>query len=209
MVYDPRNAQNQNVLEHPFEDGVTTSLSVTFPMKPNGLPGYYSIRGVYSTQDGLNLEDIPQLLLPPESQNIETKDGYLYGSVSLQQYLWQDATNLAVGWGVFGQASISDGNPNPLYWTVMGGVGGTGVAWLDRDLDSWGVGYFYYGLSDHLKTGLDAIGLGIQNEQAIEAYYNLAVAPWLRVTADLQWIDPATPGRDDAVLAALRTQIKF
>lgn len=38
---------------------------------------------------------------------------------------------------------------------------------------------------------------------------NFAVAPWLRLTADLQWIDPATPDPQDALIGAIRTQIKF
>ena len=64
-------------------------------------------------------------------------------------------------------------------------------------------------MSDDLKDGLDELGLGLEDEHGVEAFYNLALAPWLRVTADVQWIDPATPGSENAVIGALRTQIKF
>jgi porin len=209
MVYDPRNAQDIDVVTNPFEEGVTTSLSVTFPVKPGGLMGFYSLRGVYSTKDGLDLADVPQLILPPEAQDIETKDGYWFASASVQQYLWQDAENPAEGWGLFAQAAISDGNPNPINWSVLGGIGGTGSLIEGRDLDSWGIGYFYYGWSDNLKDGLEELGSGLEDEHGVEAFYNLALTPWLRLTADLQWIDPATPGREDALIGSLRTQIKF
>jgi porin len=208
MVYDPRNAQDPDVLRQPFAEGVTTSFSVTVPTKIAGRQGFYGARGVYSTKDGLDLASIPQLLLPAESQEIQDKDGYWYGSVSAQQYLWQDPDNPAVGWGLFGQAAISDGNPNPFSWSVFGGIGGTGGI-PGRDLDRWGIGFFHYGFSDELKDGLAALNIGLDNESGVEAFYNLALAPWLRVSADLQWIDPATPDKENAVIGALRTQIKF
>ena len=73
----------------------------------------------------------------------------------------------------------------------------------------WGIGYFHYGWSDNLKDGLEELGSGLEDEHGVEAFYNLALTPWLRLTADLQWIDPATPGREDALIGSLRTQIKF
>ena len=121
MIYDPRNAAEPDVVRNPFETGVTTSLSVTFPVQPRDLPGVYSLRGVYSTQDGLDLDSVPELVLPPASQNINTRDGYWYASASMQQYLWKDAADPKVGWGLFGQASISDGNPNPINWSILAG----------------------------------------------------------------------------------------
>lgn len=209
MVYDPRNAQDPDVVRDPFADGVTTSLSVTMPTRVFGRQGYYGARGVYSSKDGLDLASIPELLLPPESAEVQDKEGYWYASVSAQQYLWQDPENPAVGWGLFGQASLSDGNPNPFSWSVYGGIGGTGVPLEGRDLDRWGIAYFHYGFSEELKDGLDELGLGLEDESGIEAYYNLALAPWLRVSANVQWIDPATPGSENSVIGALRTQIKF
>ena len=207
MVYDPRNAEDFEVVRTLYSEGVTTSLSVTVPTKIGGLQGYYGLRGVYSTAEGLDLASIPQLILPPESQDIKDKENYLYGSISAQQYLWQSPDNPQVGWGVYGQFGLSDGNPNPIAWSALAGVGGTGGFY--SDLDRWGIAYFHYEMSSELKDGLVAIGVGLEDESGIEAYYNLALAPWLRVSADLQWINPATPGREDAVLGAIRTQIRF
>jgi porin len=209
MVYDPRNAQDRDVVEHPLAEGVTTSLSVIIPTKVFGNTGFYGVRGVYSSKEGLDLADVPELALPPESQSIQTKEGYWYASVSAQQYLWQTEANPAVGWGVFGQLSFSDGNPNPLAWSAIAGVGGTGGFFEGRDRDKWGIAYFHYGLSDDLKDGLEALNIELGDERGVEAYYNVAVAPWWRVTADVQWIDSATARRENALVASIRNQIKF
>lgn len=40
-------------------------------------------------------------------------------------------------------------------------------------------------------------------------FYNLALTPWFRVTADLQWINPATLGNDNAWIGGLRANIRF
>ncbi len=60
-----------------------------------------------------------------------------------------------------------------------------------------------------MKDGLAELGVGLNDESGLEAFYNLALAPWLRVSADLQWIDTGTPDKENAVIGALRTQIKF
>lgn len=209
MVYDPRNAQDWDVIEHPFDTGTTTSLSVTIPTQIGGLTGYYGVRGVYSSQTGLDLASIPQLIqLPPQSRTVLTKEGYWYGSVSAQQYLFQSPTNPAVGWGIFGQVALSDGNPNPLRWSGLGGLGGSSFI-PGRENDRWGFGYFHYGFSDELVSGLSKLGIGLRDEAGVEAFYNLALTPWFRLSGDVQWIHPFRPDRDDAVIMAVRTQTKF
>jgi porin len=49
----------------------------------------------------------------------------------------------------------------------------------------------------------------MQDEYGIEAYYNAALTPWLRLSADAQWIRPANVGSDDALVLGLRLQAKF
>lgn len=212
MVYDPRNAQNWDVVKHPFEEGTTTSLSITVPTKVAGLTGYYGVRGVYSSLDGLNLDNIPQLILPPAdgaaAEAELTKDGYWYVSANMQQYLYQDPNNPAVGWGLFAEAAISDGNPNPIQWHFFGGLAGNSPI-PGREIDRWGIGYFYYGLSDDLIDGLGVFGLPIADEQGVEAFYNYFITPWLRLTSDIQWIDTGRDDREDAVLTAVRLQTRF
>lgn len=209
LVYDPRNAQNWDVIENPFSEGTTTSLSITVPVKIAGLTGYQGVRGVYSTKRGLDLADVPQLLLPPEAQGVlGTEKGYWYFAYSFQQYLVQSASNPQDGWGVFGQFAISDGNPNPIQQSWYLGFGGSSFL-PGRELDRWGIAYFDYKLSDDLLSGLSKLGIDLRNENGAEAYYNLAITPWFRLTANVEYIRPHLPQREDAVFLGLRSQVKF
>lgn len=217
MVYDPRNAQSWDVIKNPFSEGVTTSLSVKVPVTIAGLKGFYGVRGVYSSQEGLDLATIPALIdLPPASESILSRKGYWYLSASVQQYLYHSPDNPEVGWGFFGEAAISDGNPNPLEWHFLVGLAGQGP-FPGREQDRWGIGYFKYGLSRDLINGLAIIGSAIGNdpsffigaEQGIELFYNMFLTPWLRITGDLQWIDPHEVRHKNALVGALRMQIRF
>jgi hypothetical protein len=71
------------------------------------------LRGTYSTLEGVDLANIPQLNLPPGDQIISTKQGYWHLAYSFQQYLWQSMDDPKQGWGLFGRYTMSDGNPNP------------------------------------------------------------------------------------------------
>jgi porin len=207
MLYDPRNAQDREVIRKPFADGRTFSLSATVPTTFLDLPGFYGIRLAASDAKGLDLARLPELALPGGARFAQEKQGYRYLSVSAQQYLWMKPDKSGQGIGVFGEVAVSEGNPNPLKWHVIGGISGTGV--FDRPLDRWGVGYFRYALSKELKESLAKIGERRRDEWGIEAYYNLAVTPWLRVTGTLMWISPTDPNKKTATFAGLRTKVRF
>jgi porin len=206
MVYDPRNAQDPDVLRHPFEDGVTTSLSLTFPVTIAGRTGYQSIRGVYSTLNGTDFRDIPELILPGGDADLGTVDGYWFASYAFQQYLVQDQQDPSRGWGVFGQIAVSDGNPNPFGWSGFVGLGGSSLL-PNRPDDTFGVSYFYYGFSNELKDSLAEVNYALRNESGIEAFYNVAVTPWLNLSADGQVISPAH-GDETAFFLGMRAQVK-
>ncbi len=208
LVYDPRNAQDWNVVTAPFEKGETTSLSATFPVTIAGLMGYQSLRGVYSTSKGVDLADIPQLILPPDARVIDDKQGYWYFSYSFQQYLWQSKDDPKQGWGIFGQYAMSDGNPNPIHQSWYLGVGGSSFI-PGRDLDLWGIGCFQYRFSEDLKYSLALLGLPLRDESGFEAFYNLAVTPWFRWTVNVEYLQPGMGYHSDAVFLGTRSQIKF
>ncbi len=206
MVYDPRNAQDFDVIKHPFADGITTSLSATYQTKLGGLPGFYGVRGVYSTKSGTDFGDIAEIILPPEARNIGTKDGYWFLSASFQQYLQTVGADPSKGWGLFGQIAVSDGNPNPVGWSGFAGIGGNSFI-AGRPDDLWGLSYFYYGFSDELRDGLGQLGVRLEDEHGFEAYYSLAVTRWLNLAADAQIISPGT-GQDTAYFLGLRAHLK-
>lgn len=206
MVYDPRSAQDWDVVSDPFADGVTTSFSMTVPVSLGGLPGYQNVRSVYSTASGTDLSDVPDLILPPEARDIDQLDGYIFGSYSFQQYLFQDASDPRRGWGVFGQIAVSDGNPNPVGWSGFIGLGGTGLL-SSRPDDSFGIAYFYDGFSEDLKDALGAVGFDLGDESGVEAFYNIAATPWLNLSADVQAIQPGD-GDETAWFVGFRAMVK-
>lgn len=207
MIYDPRNAQEADVLSDPFSEGVTYSLSATIPTRIGGRTTYLGLRGVYSTATGVDLESLPNLSLPGEAAEVLQLDGYTYAGLTFQHYFAEDPDRPGNGWGIFGDFGLSDGNPNPIGWHAILGVGGTGTP--RSPLDRWGLAGFQYGLSGDLKDGLAELGIDRRNEYGIEAYYNAALTPWLRLTADAQWIRPSTTGKADAVFLGLRLQTLF
>jgi porin len=207
MVYDPRNAQDPDVISHPFSQGTTTSLSAKVQTSFFGLTGYQTVRGVTSTAEGFNFDDPPQLLLPPGLQTTKlTKQGYAFGSWAVQQFLWQDPENPGKGWGFFGQISASDANPNPIGNTIIAGVGGSTPT---RPDDRWGVVWCDYLFSRALASGLGAFGGGLDDERVLEAYYDAAVAPHVRFGPDAQVIWPGTPGYSTALFLGLRGRVTF
>ena len=210
MIYDPRNAQDAGVLRQPFADGVTVSLSATFPVSLGGNGGFQGIRAVYSTQQGLNLNDIPQLALPPEAEAvIGERSPYWYLAYSFQQTLFRQAQDPARGWGIFGQVAISDGNPNTIESSILAGIGGDSPI-AQRPLDRWGVGYFRYNLSSALLDGLAVLGKpDLRREQGVEAFYNMALSQSLRLTVSLSYVSPGEAAREDAVFAGWRLQAAF
>lgn len=209
FVYDPRNAQNSDVLKDPFSEGVTGMLTATMPYQLGGLGGFLGAKAIYTNRESIDLTDVPNLFLPPGSERfVGTKKGGWYLGASFQQYLVQNPNNPQEGWGIFGQFGVSDGNPNPIEWSAALGVGGTSFL-PDRNLDRWGVGYFRYSLSSDLRDGLDSVGIDVRDEQGVEVFYNMAVTPWFSVTGDLQVVQPVMVDASTAVTASIRTKIRF
>ena len=89
----------------------------------------------------------------------------------------------------------------------FGGVSGRGL-FRNRPNDTFGLGYFYVDFSDALQSTVNPF-LKFQDEQGVEAFYNYAVADWLQVTGDLQYVDPALGDTENAFVGALRARLRF
>lgn len=210
MLYDPTNTQQKVGLKGWGTQGITGRISARFPVKIHGMQGFHTLTFAASSQTGLNLEDIPQLILPPESGNIlRAKSGYYFGSYAIQQYFRQDKSRPGTGWGLFAQLSISDSNPNPLAGNVLVGLGSTGL-FSRRPLDRAGIGFFHYFFSDALKRGLrETINYPLGDEQGMEAFYNFALTRWFRIAADVQVIQPGDRNFKTETYAGISGQVRF
>jgi len=90
---------------------------------------------------------------------------------------------------------------------VIAGIGGLAL-FVGRPQDSFGLGAFYYDLSDELQNSLDPLA-EFGDEAAIEAFYSWSVTPWLHVGGDIQYVDPARRGDDASLIVAVRANIRF
>jgi porin len=208
FLVDPRNAANPRVLQRPFERGVGVVGGVTVPTQIAGLKGFHTIRGGYSNARGFDLDDIGELRTRLASLVGVTRKGFWLASYAVQQYLVQSADKPNAGWGLFTLATLSDGNPNPVRWSVLAGLAGNNLL-PGRENDQWGVGFFHYGLTTPLLAGLAERRIYRRSEGGIEAFYNWAITPWLRLTGDLQIVEPWTANRPRATYMALRLQTRF
>jgi porin len=77
-----------------------------------------------------------------------------------------------------------------------------------RNLDTFGVGFFYLGVSDPLKQNARPAS-PLRNEQGVELYYNAAVTPWCRVTPDFQVVTPLQRRADPVLVLGLRAKLDF
>lgn len=207
-AWDVRSALNRTLVDSLFADGIAGMTSVTFPIRARGQPGFHGLTVMATSKRGLNLEDIGDLLLPPESERVlGEKRGGWFVKYAFQQFLWHDAANPSRFWGLFGHIGTWDANPTPMQWSMTLGLGGSPP--LDgRPRDRFGVGFFRTSLSETLRDGLDPI-LDLDDEQGLEAFYTLEAIPHLRITGTVQWVDPAVRGVRNAVVAGLRTRVAF
>lgn len=206
-VYDPVSVVNKSGFEEPFADGVSVRGSVDFPVTIGGLSGRQGFSALYSTQDGTDLSDTGDILLPPfPPGDASVKDDRYHFSYSFDQALYRVSENSKEGFGIFGQLGISDGNPNKLYWSALVGIGGAGLLIPGRSEDNWGVAYYYNTPSRDLKEALPL--LKISDEQGVEAFYNFEVTPWHTVGADVQVINPSL-GQDTDIFLGLRSVTRF
>jgi porin len=209
VVADPRSAIDPRVIEHPFEKGVSINASATLETKIAGLQGYHTIMGNYSTARGVDLEDISSFNIRTlDLSSPLTKKGYWVASYSVQQYLYQKKDNPKIGWGLFTLGTLSDGNPNPIKWTVFFGLAGNNL-YPKRESDRWGIGFYHFGVSEALLSGLAQLGYQRQSEGGVEAFYNLAITSWCYLTADIQVIQPWNTTKQQEQIFALRLQTKF
>jgi porin len=205
-VYDPVDRTNEYWPDDLFDEGVTFCLSPAYSTKMAGRPTTISLTGIYTTKSGVDystVSDDYRAGLEPS-----TKEGSYSVGFQFSHLLHLNPGNLRQGWGVFLKGAISDGNPNYVQNSIIAGIGGTGL-FRGRELDSFGVGYYYYNLSDDLQNTINNRGEKVGDEQGFEVYYSYAVTPWFYMTGDLEFIDPPREVRENAVIAGLRANIRF
>lgn len=205
-VFDPQERAAEG-LEDLYATGVLLVPDLTLHVTPFGRPGEYNFGGTYSNRKYRSTDPSAWLIIPGEGVQGGLESGSWSLYANFYQSLWVDANDATRNWGVFFQSGLSDGNPNPIRYVLNGGIGGRSP-FRGRTLDTFGVGYFFLGLSDSFKA-LTAPFIAQQDEQGVEFFCNYALTPWCRLTGDLQVAEPSTVGYDTAIIPGARLQMLF
>jgi porin len=218
-VADPSGTPTNNDISEAFRDGVLVSAEGRVTIKPFGLVGHQLVGFGWSNKERLSLQQdpsnlarlfltqrfprladpgpilerilarfFPTLLVPVQPLNRVNNTWSVY--YNFDQYLWSPKGDPTRGIGVFFRFGVSDGEANPVKYAYNVGIGGKGVV-PGRSLDSFGIGWARTQFSDDLAPFLrQRLALGLNQEDAIEMYYNAAVTRWLNTTLNLQIIEP-------------------
>jgi porin len=203
MIFDPNDQTGNYALGDLFSDGVNVSLAGTWTGEWAGRPSSVNVQGICSTQDKPDLRDS---FLPPDLQT-GRENGYWHAAVKVAHLLVESPASPGEGLGVYGKVGVSDGNPNVFQASFAGGLAAHGMI-PGRPDDVVGLGYFYYNFSDELQSVVEPLA-DFENEQGAELFYDFAITPFFRFSADLQWIDPGNGSNPSAWLGALRTRVAF
>ncbi len=206
-VFDATDSSTTSGFDTFFRNGAVLYSAINLPTKFFGLPGHQGISGTYSSRSYTSLDRSAFINAITLNTAAPTKTGSWSLTYNLDQAVYVDPQNLKRSWGLFGNLGLADQNPSPFRWFVSIGVGGSSPLPC-RKLDSFGVGYYYLGLSDGLRTLAPRL-LPLRDEQAVEVFYNVAVTPWCQITPDLQVVSPARKNADTALFLGLRAKIDF
>lgn len=210
FAYDPKDrTQDFFNLGDLFAQGVFLGGEVKVITKFFGMNGEHHLGGMWKHVDLTDLrfnEPPPGVYPEPVVPGFPTlPDSYTiyYG---FDQYLVEFCEGPQKGWGVFGRASISDGNPTPLRYFLSAGVGGDSQLRCGKN-DKWGIGWYYVGASNEFGPIPQAL-FGPRDGSGVELFYNFQINPWLNITPDLQYIHPEAGAiADDAFIYGLRVNM--
>ena len=204
MVFDPNDRTNDYLPGDLFDDGVNISVGAGYDTTLAGRKTTYALSGLYSTADGADYSSVGGGV----GSIASTKSGAWNINFEFRHNLQESSEQTNATWGFYLKAAIADGNPNYVQRSLIVGIGGKAL-FFDRPQDSFGIGAYFYDLSDTLQDSLNPSLTNFQHEAAIEAYYSWTVRSWLRIGANIQYINPARGDYKNALVPSLRLQFRF
>lgn len=202
MIFDPNDRTNDYFPSDLFEDGVNFSVGGTHLSTLAGRKTSYTFTGLYSTAEGVDYSSLGGGIFETSA-----KKGAWNINFEFKHKLQEVAGEPNTAWGFYLKAAVADGNPNYVQRSLIAGIGGKAL-FLGRPQDSFGLGAYYYNLSDELEDTINPVAV-IEDEAAIELFYSYSVTPWLYFSPDIQYVKPARDRFDYAVVLGLRMQIRF
>ncbi|MEP0713133.1 carbohydrate porin [Algoriphagus sp.] len=205
MAYDPEDAVRKSGLNRPFDEGIVLSVSSGLKANIGNSEGNHVFQLAYSSQDGANLYNLSNLTPPIQVPLSDKKNRYFFGYTFDHSLKQLDEEN---SWGVFGEVGVSDGNPNPLDFSFVIGLGGSSFI-KNRVQDTWGLAFYDYSLSKIIDEEAANLGLPLGNELGLELFYQYWATNWFSIGADLQVISPVVKASETAVFLGFRSSIKL
>jgi len=206
MAYDPVSAVGTSGLKKPFREGIVLSAQGKWDVNIGNSVGEHGLRVAFSTQDGQNLYNLGNLYPPVDIPLTDKKNRY-FASYSFNHSLKQ-FKNTKESWGLFGQIAFSDGNPNPVDFSFLLGLGG--ISYMKNgNKANWGAAFYLYSLSSIIDDLAEQAGIPLQNELGLEMFYQYWVTPYFSIGPDVQIIDPIVRKSNTAVFLGLRSSIKL
>jgi porin len=186
LVIDSNGRANTSGFDTAFEGNNTYAIEGHVRTDFFGLTGHQLVGATYSGKDFSSLDQGLRFII--ENGDIEKEDDSWSFFYNFDQYLYEPKKGQGIG--IFGRFGASDGDANPIHYFYSIGAGGKGIV-PGRTLDEFGVGYYYIDVSNPKFTGFLADRELLRDEYGIEAYYNIALTPWMKLTPDIQIIRPA------------------
>jgi porin len=148
-----------------------------------GLTGHQLFGAAFSNRNFSSLDQNARFIF--ENGAFEGKKGSWNIHYNFDQYLYEPKKGSGEGIGVFGRFGASDGNPNFVHFFYSLGIGGKGVI-PNRHNDRYGFGFYYIDVNNPKLQGLFQTTKLLRDEYGFEAFYNVAITPWLLLTPDIQ-----------------------
>jgi porin len=214
-VLDP-NTQANNFATDAF-DKVNLYLTAVASYNIAGLPGQFSPAFNWSNKPKINLvapfgtlTSLPQVtqavgvLVGSGMTNglpINFNSESWFAIANLSQYLFvkDDPATIAEklksgqvinGIGIFGRVGYAPANSNTVVRDASVGLFAHGL-YDARPYDSFGVGWYWNEFSNYLKNDITTLTAGMssaKNESGIEAFYDFAVTPAIRIIPSYQHV---------------------
>lgn len=202
-VIDSHGRADSAQFDDAFSNGATFIAEGRYTTHFWDMTGHQLLGATYSTSSYTDLDQsVAGLIIPGLPTEKADNSWSIY--YNFDQYIYQPDPTASKGIGIFGRAGLSDGEANPVHWALSGGIGGKGMI-SGRPNDGFGFGYFYSGIADTRITS----SLGFGDTQGVEAFYDIAVTPWLHVSPDVQWLHPSQNDVDDSWIAGVRLFMAF
>jgi len=214
LVYGQDNVSAKWDISDSFSDGVGLMGLFRVFWDLGGKPGYAAVLAAGSTKEYNVADSIvwepPFPGFPPLPSLVRDEGNPWVVNPFLYQEFWHGADGgeherKAYLWLT---GAVSDESPSFARWSILGTVEAQGPL-ASRPMDRMGFAGWYTAWNDSYKDELRAIGVSPRNVFGFELYYNLAINPWLRLTADLQLARNLAKRFDFAVIPGARLVLEF